>query len=625
MRFGSVFLAALLGLVVVTATAFASRPVPAAAAAWAYGSKANCKGAMVPVTVGKKTTCKPLAKAIPLPKATDLRLAYLQQALKTDPAKAVSGKKRKRARTLQSGFGAAGKRAQKKLLKVLPKALAFIDRRGGKARSSRTPGAPALASAGCQPGPAGPTGQTGGATIGALGDNGGYVDAPVGNGLRVKITFVSCGGVSNFRIPECPTANGSVDTSGSGEFRATIEVWEGNRFVSRNSSTFEDKAKVHGEVGPDAKLRFIEVEHSQEMFVVASGGIVIRGGVTRTVRIDMPAGKYNPAGASVRFFGADRIPSDSGAGAFASTAEAAIRTYRAAEPRWSEFKPPYCAEPVFTPDSNTLKLSKGKTGQLGIYAKAEDGGTATAARWTLLSPENASFTPTSSQDPAPSVSYTVTNAPSGGQIKVTVKFTSTAGVGEKAWTQPTEESAPESFAGTISGTAAYDSNELGEGNSVQADWGGSLELRLQPPLFPPGFPGAPAGTYEIASGSINYSFSGSLNGCSVQGSGPIDLPSQPDLKGGSALVLYEGTPRTYNYVIPMPITTVVGGTASGCKDPEDDGSIEWFPGIGVPAMVAAPLPGGPVGSDWSITGSGSGNGGPGTPEQTWQWTLTPKP
>ena len=211
----------------------------------------------------------------------------------------------------------------------------------------------------------------------------------------MKVTFVSCGGVNNFRIPECPTANGSVDATGNGEFRATIEVWEGSRFVSRNSSIFEDKAKVHGEVGPDAKLKFIEVEHSEEMFVVATGGgippIVVRGGVTRTVRIDMPGGKYDPAGARVDFFGADKIPSDSGASAFASTAESAIRSYRAAEPRWSEFKPPFCAEPVFTPDSNTLKLSKGKTGQLGIYAKAKDGGRATAARWTLLSPENASL------------------------------------------------------------------------------------------------------------------------------------------------------------------------------------------------------------------------------------------
>ena len=81
-----------------------------AASASAAAQPPKCKGGKVPVTVGKKTTCKPLAKAIPKPKAIDIRLAHLQEVLKLDPAKAPKGKKRKRARTLQSGFGAAGKR-----------------------------------------------------------------------------------------------------------------------------------------------------------------------------------------------------------------------------------------------------------------------------------------------------------------------------------------------------------------------------------------------------------------------------------------------------------------------------------------------------------------------------------
>ena len=417
MRFACVFAAALLSTLLF--------------ALGATAKTVTCKGAKVPVTVGKKTTCKPLAKAIPKPKATDARLGHLQEVLRFDPAKAVKGKKRKRARTLQSGFGAAGKRMQKKLLKVLPKALAFVDRKGG-ARPSSRPAGLALASAGCQPGPAGPTGQTGGASVGMLGDNGGYVDASAGGGFRVRVTFVSCGGVNNFHLPECPTANGSVDGKGSGEFRATVEIWEGDRLISRNSSVFEEKSKVHGEVGPDAKLKFIEVEHTQEVFIVASGGIVIRGGVTRKVRIAMPGGGYDAAGASVRYFG-DSIAADSGASAFASTAAAALSTYQRAEPRWSTFNPSggYCAEPVFAPASDTLKLKKNDNKQLTIYAKAkQDGGRATGARWTLLNPVNAEFSPGSSQDPTANVSYTVTNAPKDGQVKVTVKFTSTAGVGE---------------------------------------------------------------------------------------------------------------------------------------------------------------------------------------------------
>jgi hypothetical protein len=347
------------------------------------------------------------------------------------------------------------------------------------------------------------------------------------------------------------------------------------------------------------------------------------------VKINMPGGTYDPAGARVDFFGADKIPSDSGASAFASTAEAAIRVYRNAEPRWSTFKAPFCAEPVFTPDSNTLKLSKGKTGQLGIYAKAKDGGRATAARWTLSGTENADFSPTSSQDPAPNVSYTVTNAPKGGQIKVTVKFTSTAGVGEKSWTQPTAADEPpaEKFAGSISGTAVYGPFELGEGNSLSADWSGNLVVKMEPPIEIPGFP-VLSYNYKIILGSITYSFTGTLNDCHVEGGGPIDLASQIDVSNSVLLTLLQGDPRPYGFFVPMPLlpSANVPGTASECEDFEDEGSIEWPPGIGVPLVTRATVDEGRVLSpDESFSGSASGNNGIGSPAQTWQWSMAPVP
>ena len=539
--------------------------------------KVTCKGATVPVTVGKRTTCKPLGKAIPKPKRIDLRLAHLQEALKFDPAKAVQGRKRKRARTLQSGFGTAGKRAQKKLLKVLPKALSFIDRRGSKGRSSLLAPGLASASAGCQAGPAGETTQLGGATVGLLGGNGAYIDAPAGGGLRVRVTFFSCGGVTSFRIPECPTANGSVDARGSGEFHATIEVRDGDQLLSRQSSTFEEKAKVHGEVGADAKLKFIEVEHTQEAFIVASGGIVIRGGVTRRVRIEMPGGSYDPARASVRFFG-DGISSDTGADAFASTAEAAIRSYKNAEPRWSTFSPPYCAEPVFTPESNTLKLRKGEQKQLGIYARArQDGGRASAARWTLLGQENAEFSPATSEDPAPNISYTVTNAPKGGQVKVTVKFTSTAGVGEKSWTQPTEPGINH-----LSGTFTRREEE---GGSI-FEWTGKVEFDRSTEAFMGGSDGqyklAPANFTLTASGSAFY-FSPGMSSCSMSGSAQFAL--SPEDSGFFVLPrLAETDPYKYVFTIQPGAGEMTYPIAITCPNPEDNTTTEWFAGF-----TASPL------------------------------------
>ena len=77
---------------------------------------------------------------------------------------------------------------------------------------------------------------------------------------------------SSFRIPECPTADGSVDSSGSGDFSATIEIRENGRVASRQSSVFEDTAKAHGEVGADAKLKSIELEHTRKSSSSPPGG-----------------------------------------------------------------------------------------------------------------------------------------------------------------------------------------------------------------------------------------------------------------------------------------------------------------------------------------------------------------
>jgi hypothetical protein len=443
------------------------------------------------------------------------------------------------------------------------------------------------------------------------------------------VTFFSCGGVGSFRVPECPTAGGDVAApTASGDFSATTEVWQGNQLKSRNSSRFEDESKALGKVGPDARLKYVDVEHKQAVLVVASGGIVIRSEATRKVRIDMPGGSFDPNSATVLYAG-DWFGVDLGAQGFARSAQAAIDSYRAAEPRWSSFdRKPFCAQAVFSPAADTIKVKSGEKKQLGIYARATtDGGRAIGATWTLTGPLNADFSPGASQEPTPTIQYTVAKAPQGNEIKVTAKFTSTAGVGEDSWKQPIEGGLPERFAATVSGTATYDESLVGEHNHLNADWSGNAELREMPSPYPPGtFPYA-FGFYKIVSGSITYGFKGVLDGCTVEGGGPIDLPSQPDFKESPALTIFDKAPREYSLLIGMPLTPTgnVPGTLSGCEDPEKDGPIEggFSPAIGVPAIVNAPLPGGPVAADWSFSGNGSGNTGGGTPAQTWQWSLSP--
>jgi hypothetical protein len=590
----------------------------ALASASAPSAKKSCKGRTVAVKIGKRSTCQPFAKVFPKPKAIDLRLAYLQRALKYDPAKALKGKKRKRARTLQSGFGAAGKQAQKKILRLLPKAFAFFDR--------NRPGAISSAS-NCGVGAAGERGTLGGSsTVVLLGSNGMLIETNAGHGLRIRVTFFSCGGVTSFRVPECPTAGGDVEAPpASGDFSATTEVFEGNTLKSRNSTRFEDESKARGKVGPDAKLKYVDVEHKQIVLIVVPGS-VFRSSVLRKVRVDMPGGNFDPDNATVLYSG-DWLGANLGAEGFARSAKAAIDSYKTAEPRWSSFdRKPYCAQAVFSPATDTIKVKREEKKQLTIYAKAQaDGGRATGARWEFLGPSNAEFAPTALQDPSATIQYAVIKTPQGDQVKVTAKFTSTAGVGEDSWQEPIEGALPERFAATFSGSASYDEDLLGEGNHLKADWSGNAELRELPNPYPPGtFPYA-FGYYQVSTGSINYGFDGSLGDCAVEGGGPMDLPSQPELKGAPVLTIFDKDPREYSFQIGMPLTAKVPATASACKDPEDEGSFEFAPAIGTPMAVYAPLPGGPVSDSWAFSGQGSGQQVPGTPEQTWQWNLSPVP
>ena len=243
---------------------------------------------------------------------------------------------------------------------------------------------------------------------------------------------------------------------------------------------------------------------------------MIRGGVTRKVRDQMPAGAYDPSQASARFFG-DPIAPDSGADSFASTAAAAITSYRTAEARWSTFNPggPYCAEPVFNPDSNTIKLKKGDKKQIGLYAKARaDGGRATGARWTLSNPLNADFTPGTSQDASPTIQYAVIKSPQGSQVKVTVKFTSTAGVGEKTWTQPIE---PSNGIHHLSGEFGGEYKYPVTGGLTEQTWHGTIALDGD----------LSTGIFELVSGSITVEASGAdasqLSGCQQEAEFTEDL------------------------------------------------------------------------------------------------------
>ena len=104
----------------------------------------------------------------------------------------------------------------------------------------------------------------------------------------------------------------------------------------------------------------------------------------------------------------------------------------------------------------------------------------------------------------------------------------------------------------------------------------------------------------------------------------MDLATQPDIKDSVLLQLYDGSPRTYQFQVGMPLLLTIHGTKSQCDNPDDNGTdFAWSPGAGVPYLVNAPLPGGLMGEDWAFAGNGEGNSGDGSPDQTWTWNEVP--
>jgi hypothetical protein len=387
------------------------------------------------------------------------------------------------------------------------------------------------------------------------------------SGLTVRTTYAICGTTGFFLPPECPKADGSVDTQTHGTVVTTQEVRDGETVVSRSSTTNDETIQVHGKVAADAKLDYIDVDYTQEAFVLAGGGggvpTVRRGSGHWTVRVDMRTGKYDLDGAKFAPSG-DQGPISKDS--LARWVGQAINDFREAEvggsflhtDGWSTFDRhggDYCAEPVFDPASDTKRLKKGDTGPVKMYAKARsDGGKAIEARWTTENPENAQFSPSTSSDAEATINYTVSSSPQGQKVKVTVRVTSTAGVGKKEWTQ-----------------------DLGDVNHIGGTFGGSVDdgyglLQFSGNLTfdrnDPGDMGGPNGTYLLSSGNITVDASGGgPYGCQQSGHQGFIVPfGQITVLGNGADF---GAPYGYSWFATDPFDTMMNVVLSSCPSGQE--------------------------------------------------------
>jgi hypothetical protein len=496
---------------------------------------AKCKQGRVPVKVNGKTSCQPLASALPKPKAIDPRLAYLRAALNFDASK-LRGRHGKHPRSLKHGFGAAGKKARKAFLRALPQALAKIDALAWRAPRSarRLPGLAVASKAGCGQGaPVSSPGHIGGLSIQVTAGNGGegaFMEFTT-KGITFRLSFTKCGG--GYGVPQCPTANGDVDGSGSGSFEVSVRVLEGGGLVSAQSTSIRTEDKLHGQVAADALLDYLDYEHTDETLIVASGGIVLRSTETRRARVNMRSGQYDPQNSSVTIKG-DKIGISEKS--FPADVAAAIGAYRKAETAWNV--PNACVKLQFSPASRTLKLRRGQHGSFSVQAVAVRDGGAAQGRWTRTGQQNASLTPDLVDGANPQFSYEVTNAGKNIIVTATVRVTSKAGVGEGSWEQETED--VPLYRGMVSGTAGK--NVPGDcglvmqwsyNASLAADTAGSDPF---PILLPDPYGGVEnagrANAYdETGSGTFTFAPCHGEPGCSTT------VERDPD--GGNGLVIFE--------------------------------------------------------------------------------------
>jgi hypothetical protein len=581
----------------------------------------KCKRGYVVVKVNKKASCRRMRSVFPKPKAGNRTLADLKAALNIDRSD-LRTKRGKRPRALPRRVAAAQRKGRKAMLRALPKLGAMLRRLEQRAGTSRSRHVRASARRPCGgPGstePVSDTGHSGAlgiqATLGPNGEEGGVMTLTV-NGITQETTFVKCGS-KYYYVPGCPKSNGDAGTTASGRFTSTTRTLEGRRLISSQYTDWTYDDRLLGKVMDDAKLRYFDFTRKEHKLTVASGGLVQAGDARRTVRVNMPSGSYDAARSSSAIDGdAASFREDD----LAASIKMAIDEYREAEnggsflhtDGWATFdrqRDPYCAKAEFSPAAEAITVKKSQQYQLSVYAKGQDGGRATGARWTVMDPSNATFTPGTATGPSPSVSYTVSSSPSGDRVRVTLKFTSTAGVGKDSWSEP--------IGGAINHISGTFNTTYNVNGSVLTATGNATYDRPIPAVYD----GA-SGTYFLSSGEMTIVASGkdsAIPSCQMSGSKVVTLGDGNGTMDVTSTAFGSFDPP-YTYFMnatPLGPGSVVEVTRSNCANPSDNG-----PGVVTFQTPGLANQGGPQQSADGIVydGSWSTDQSPVTFTQSWSF------
>jgi hypothetical protein len=541
-----------------------------------------CTAQQVLVTVKGKARCRSLSGSA---SGSDERLGFLREVIARDPV-AVRTRSGKR---VVSFWSAAGRRlapVRTRLLRALPKVLAWVDAHRAHVRE-QVQGDKTSCALIKQAKVADQKGAFDGFSVIASATGEVQMDVSLKSGYAIEVRISGALQCSNLDLPACPTPAGELNGTDSHQSVISMKVTKDRQLVQSYATVARSKQTLKGKVADDAKLDTLDLQdltNETQSFSIPGASLQLRLSVLRTAVIDMRTGQPQPGTAKVRVGYSFRGQGEDTARADADKATKAYeKTFpdligeerdnaRRREQNWQT--PGTCAKVTFDPASGTLHLQQNRSGTVIGEVDANAGGEAAGARWTITTKTNVLIiSPPSQTGPRAPISYNVTQAGPGTTVVIGVGVTSTVGVAAGQWTQPTEITpAVLRLVGTFSGTMDVSGGCCGDGGYQHATWSGSAILGLRNNNFP----GA-RGSFGLTSGTVTETVSGydgDGTGCHYEGNGQVTLQTLPGGIAGGFIVtgsgVYSLAPYTYTATIPTPGIDV---TTSSCNSPLDDGQV----------------------------------------------------
>lgn len=510
----------------------------------AKGKKKKCKGGKVRLTVGRKTRCVPIAKALPKPKAGNQNLIAIKKGLTPDIAN-VPDPKDELPPPLEKVYAGFGPKALEGMEKAVTGSLGRLE---ALAPAPRLLGR--MPFVGTDTGSGYSESIGGGMTIDIRLNIAKVATAEFaltktqGDGKSLAVTYeipLVSGKFNGFRAKSgCPTAEGKLDATDG------IAVKVRSELRSNGGKTLEayyifkvvDETEMQGVVGDDGKLETLEIRSIEEVDEAMSGsnwgGSQSHGTIVRNTVVDMRNGEtYRPTvtpvsigvtlGGILRLFGSE-IRQETAAKmlkaseeGFAATVKKLIEKYRELENVWNT--PNKCAKLEFGHAKRTLTLHRNDAREESVRVKAQPGGSPQKATWEMKERVYVDASLAGGTANPTSFSYKVAVAGDTIEPRVTVRAVSRAGVAEDTWVQKTEQDSIDE----ISGTFSYRSESFG---SIFEAAGHAKYVRWTPAIY-----GGAEGAYKITEGQYTYTASGSAGQlvtpkCSMKGSGVFPLAKE---------------------------------------------------------------------------------------------------